>query len=358
MLFNEMLMKRRRELGMTQDDLAEKLDISRQSVSRWENGECMPDSDKLIKLSDVLEISLDELTGREVKVEPIVLEAPVIPKKKRPRWIRAVIAAAVCTAFAAAGILVGRFLIPRNEEGPAPALVSLPDNLLVSGFKTDQIGADGKITCSFVSNTSIEGTVYFYPSYQGSSPVSASTEYKKGMQYFSIRLIPGMTYDKAVFTIGANGEERNAIIVENLSFDAEGGASYSVPLVSGMQLIETDDYTAFLPENGIVVGFDDPEGDKCASECLETIQYSIDDFIVPFDKGETLDQTYAHVCDTYPSLTEEEAMKLAVQITDRIEQINTAILEHDTEGLEYKLTEDGSRIYDIGKVIDGVLNIG
>ena len=85
MLFNEMLMKRRRELGMTQDDLAEKLDISRQSVSRWENGECMPDSDKLIKLSDVLEISLDELTGREVKVEPIVLEAPVIPKKKRPR---------------------------------------------------------------------------------------------------------------------------------------------------------------------------------------------------------------------------------------------------------------------------------
>ena len=64
MTFNETLIKRRKEVGMTQDDLAEKLGVSRQSVSKWENGECMPDSEKLIKLAEVLEISLDELTGR------------------------------------------------------------------------------------------------------------------------------------------------------------------------------------------------------------------------------------------------------------------------------------------------------
>ena len=70
MLFNEMLIRRRKELGLTQDEFADKLDVSRQSISKWENGECMPDSDKLIRLSDVLNISLDELTGRTVSSEP------------------------------------------------------------------------------------------------------------------------------------------------------------------------------------------------------------------------------------------------------------------------------------------------
>ena len=246
MLFNEILMKRRKELGITQDDLAEKLDISRQSISRWENGECMPDSERLIKLSDVLGLSLDELIGREVNAEPNVSNAPTIPGNKRPGWLKTVIAAVVCAAFTAAGILIGRFLIPRNGDGPAQTLVSLPDNLLVSGFKIDKIGEDGNITGSFVSNTSLEGTVYFYPSFDASSPVSASTEYKKGTQNFSVRLAFGQTYEKVVFTVSANGEEKSAIIVENLYFDGEGGSSFSAPLADGMQPIQTDD-TAFLP---------------------------------------------------------------------------------------------------------------
>ena len=72
MLFNEKLIRRRRERGMTQEDLAECLSVSRQTVSKWENGECMPDTDKFIRLSDVLEMSLDELAGREEAVEPAV----------------------------------------------------------------------------------------------------------------------------------------------------------------------------------------------------------------------------------------------------------------------------------------------
>lgn len=50
---------------LSQGDLANKLDVSRQSVSKWETDMAVPDLDKLIKLSDVFEITLDELTGRE-----------------------------------------------------------------------------------------------------------------------------------------------------------------------------------------------------------------------------------------------------------------------------------------------------
>lgn len=51
--------------GMSQGDLAEALDVSRQSVSKWETGAIVPELEKLVKLAQLFEISLDELvTGQ------------------------------------------------------------------------------------------------------------------------------------------------------------------------------------------------------------------------------------------------------------------------------------------------------
>lgn len=55
--------------NLSQGDLAELLDVSRQSVSKWETDTAVPDLDKLIKLCDVFGVTLDELTGRE-KIKP------------------------------------------------------------------------------------------------------------------------------------------------------------------------------------------------------------------------------------------------------------------------------------------------
>lgn len=55
--------------NLSQGDLADRLDVSRQSVSKWETDMAVPDLDKLIKLCDVFEISLDELTGRQAKTK-------------------------------------------------------------------------------------------------------------------------------------------------------------------------------------------------------------------------------------------------------------------------------------------------
>lgn len=56
--------------NLSQGDLADLLDVSRQSVSKWENDAATPDLDKLIRLCDIFEVSLDELTGRKQKAAP------------------------------------------------------------------------------------------------------------------------------------------------------------------------------------------------------------------------------------------------------------------------------------------------
>lgn len=72
MNIGEKIYKLRTEKNLSQGDLADRLDVSRQSVSKWENDTAVPDLDKLIKLCDIFEISLDELTGREIpKEKPI-----------------------------------------------------------------------------------------------------------------------------------------------------------------------------------------------------------------------------------------------------------------------------------------------
>ena len=50
--------------NLSQSALADMLDVSRQSVSKWETDSAVPDLDKLMKLCDVFEVTLDELTGR------------------------------------------------------------------------------------------------------------------------------------------------------------------------------------------------------------------------------------------------------------------------------------------------------
>ena len=68
----------RKQSGLSQEELAEKLGISRQSVSKWERAESCPDTDNLIELAKVYNVSIDELlnTNKEIKKETIDVEFP------------------------------------------------------------------------------------------------------------------------------------------------------------------------------------------------------------------------------------------------------------------------------------------
>lgn len=63
--FGMRLSRVRRENNLTQEDIAEKLHITAQAVSKWENDITSPDIDTLVKLSELLHISLDDLLGKK-----------------------------------------------------------------------------------------------------------------------------------------------------------------------------------------------------------------------------------------------------------------------------------------------------
>jgi len=72
MNLGERIYRLRTERNMSQGDLAEALEVSRQSVSKWENNSAVPELDKLVRLSEVFGVTLDELV-LEKKAPP---EAP------------------------------------------------------------------------------------------------------------------------------------------------------------------------------------------------------------------------------------------------------------------------------------------
>ena len=65
MKFNEKLIKLRKEAGLSQEELGNRLNVARQTVSKWELGETTPEMDKLIKISEIFNITLDSLIKEE-----------------------------------------------------------------------------------------------------------------------------------------------------------------------------------------------------------------------------------------------------------------------------------------------------
>ena len=77
MTIGERIIQLRSDCGITQAQLASAMDVSRQAVSKWENGQSVPDAAKMIKLADILNTDIEYLsTGRSVVPTrpPVVLE--------------------------------------------------------------------------------------------------------------------------------------------------------------------------------------------------------------------------------------------------------------------------------------------
>ena len=78
----KIISKKRKALGMTQKELADILNVSNRTVSKWETGDGYPDISILPELSAKLEISIDELLTGE-KPEPIIIEKPSESSEKK-----------------------------------------------------------------------------------------------------------------------------------------------------------------------------------------------------------------------------------------------------------------------------------
>ena len=135
MTLGEKLVHLRKELGLSQLEAAERLNVSRQAISRWETGVGTPSLDSLIQMSQLYGVSLNELVygpeaaqPREEAAEP---EAqPECPAVREPHRRRTALLAAVL-AFAAAGILALGIWLGFGMVGTKEKIKISWDNLVV-----------------------------------------------------------------------------------------------------------------------------------------------------------------------------------------------------------------------------------
>ena len=70
MKFNEKLMSIRKMKGLSQEELGMELQVSRQTISKWESGQSYPDFQRLVMLSDYFDMTLDELV-KDIDVQDV-----------------------------------------------------------------------------------------------------------------------------------------------------------------------------------------------------------------------------------------------------------------------------------------------
>lgn len=86
--FEERLIARRQVMGLSQEQVAIRLGLTRQAISRWERGESVPDLDNLIKLSEVYQTTVDGLLAIEKQDEDCGLSLEETPSKsRRPLYV-------------------------------------------------------------------------------------------------------------------------------------------------------------------------------------------------------------------------------------------------------------------------------
>ena len=124
-MLNENIKKLRKTKGLSQEELAIKLNVVRQTVSKWENGLSVPDAGMLIVLADVLETTVSTLLGEavtespadEIKVISERLEAINLQlarksaaKTRAVRWVLIVLCALIIVIWIALVMIDGSYL--------------------------------------------------------------------------------------------------------------------------------------------------------------------------------------------------------------------------------------------------------
>lgn len=123
MRFGEKLSFLRRQRGMTQMELAEKLDISRQAVSRWEQGTSEPSTENLVSIGKLFDVSVDALVNENVQLQTgsVVLVAEAeerkTPEKHNKYSILKIIGIVLLVIAAMLVVCIG---LVKDTQNPVP----------------------------------------------------------------------------------------------------------------------------------------------------------------------------------------------------------------------------------------------
>ena len=128
----EKIIKLRKSNGWSQEELAEKLDLSRQAISRWENGTALPDANNILQLSKIFGVTSDYLLNEDYSDDgdiPCVKEAKKELDSKKDSNRKLFIVSSVAFLLGAA---VWLFQAINHLSAPYAALAIV--NALLSGI--------------------------------------------------------------------------------------------------------------------------------------------------------------------------------------------------------------------------------
>ena len=227
-MLNENLVKARKERGLTQEALAVKLNVVRQTVSKWEKGTAVPDADTLCRIADALEVSVSVLLGDTATQEStdtasIATSLAQINEQLAIRNRRAAnVWKAVCLiALIVIGILIGKIYF-GNGMGAAAVL---PDKIEVSNVSFSC--GSGELVCSFVPSVGSDDIVYtvtLYSRDERFESATASARYENGVCTVSFDRSELSEYAEysAALTIECGADVRNLTLAKNVNFRDNG----------------------------------------------------------------------------------------------------------------------------------------
>lgn len=132
MNLGEHIYRLRIKKNLSQGDLADALEVSRQSVSKWENNSAVPELDKLIRMAQIFGVTIDELvTGQEVEAAPPSSKAEeprliYIEKPVRPSLTPAQILGIILTACSVLALMLSLVLVEPNDWWDSPFVLCIP----------------------------------------------------------------------------------------------------------------------------------------------------------------------------------------------------------------------------------------
>ena len=139
-MLSEKLYKLRKNSGLSQEQLAEQLNVSRQAISKWESGTAVPESEKLITISNYFGVSVDYLLKDD---EEDKAKATVSVMDEKPRMIAGII---ICIAGIISMVIWGLLSIfspEASDQISDSSMITIDGNgiFLILGVVAIVVGA-------------------------------------------------------------------------------------------------------------------------------------------------------------------------------------------------------------------------
>ena len=146
-MFSENLKTLRKQKGFSQEELATRLHVVRQTISKWEKNLSVPDADTLIRLAEILEVSVSELLGTKIENENVAsdvaeqlsrINEQLAIKNRRSRRIWKIVAIILAVIVLVNIFIAVFFSVPdlnSNTQNNQPAMLIAAARSVAAAFR-------------------------------------------------------------------------------------------------------------------------------------------------------------------------------------------------------------------------------